>query len=832
MPKACPPRRAALPLAAASLSLLAGAAAAQPVVIGSATFENQGLVGVGRAPATARDLFGDTLSFGSGLVMDLSTWRRNGDSYSGVLFGLPDRGWNTQGSVDYQARLQRFAITLSPYSGAAILPAGPGQQSQLGLNLTQTLGLSDGNGTPTTGLDASGTRPAGGGFPVLPIGANGRVALDTEGVVRSRDGSFWISDEYGPGIYRFSADGRMLGAIRAPDALIPIRNGVEQYSSNNPPAGQPGPTPANPVTGRQNNQGYEGLAISPDGRTLTALLQSATRQDGGSAAGTRYYTRMLTYDISNPDAPRLSGEYVVRLPQYVNAAGQTLVAAQSELLQLNRTQYLMLSRDSAAGFTYADAASAYRAISVVDVSGATNIAGSAYDGTTPVAPAGVLVGSVTPAAVSAFLNMNDNGQLARFGLHNGLPNTPNNLYEKWEGMALVPVLDRNRPHDFFLLVSSDNDFITTNGSMQGTPYAEANDVDNVVLVYRVALPTYIDPLALQSLEVTALPLARATGESALQVARTVLGQADARVFNLRTLTGREDAATAPRFNAYVTGAFNFTRTDGSGSAGYAYGPGGSTGRAAADPDVRAVTAGGDYRVTPNLRLGLSLSYYDTSTSLSGSSRIDGTGGAVSPYATMTFGASWLDLQYSYLFGDWDIRRDTQIYGLTGRGKPSGSGHLIQLSAGHNFTSGPVVFGPTGRLSYSHLTINGYTESEAIHAAARVPRQDFEQAVLNLGGQVSWPLRFDWAQVVPQLRAGYDIALTDDKRDIAISLATVARPEAQVTGPVGTLNQSGFRGGAGVVFRRENFSLLLDYDIRTRREGTLDHLFTISLGMAF
>ena len=819
----------------APLALLPAAAQAQAqaIDVNGQTWEVQGLAGVGRTAAGAKDLFGDTLSWGSGMVLDLNRWRRTGDSFSGVLFGLPDRGWNTQGTVDYQARLQRFSITLSPYTGAAALPAGPAQQNQLGLSLTQTLGLVDGNGTPTTGLDPTGVRAAARGFPDLPTGKNGRVSLDSEGVVRGRDGSFWVSDEYGPGIFRFNAAGQMLNAIRPPDALIPIRNGVQNFSSNNPPAGDPAPNPANPVTGRQNNQGYEGLAISPDGRTLTALLQSAARQDGGNAPATRFFTRMLSYDITNPAAPRLAAEYVVRLPQFVNAASTTLVAAQSELLQLNRTQFLMLSRDSGVGFSLADPTSRHRVVNLVDVSGATNIAGTAFDSaTTPVAPSGVLASGITTASVRPFLDINDNTQLARFGLRNGAPNDRNTLYEKWEGMALAPALNRARPNDFFLFIVSDNDFITTTGSMQGTPYAEANDVDTVVLVYLVTLPTYVDPLALQSLEVTALPLARATGETALQVSRSILGQQDARVFGLRSLTA-DAAPPAPAYAMSITGNFGFARMDGSGGA-YAYGPGGTTGRASADPSVRVATLGGDVRLTPNLRLGLSLSYWDASSNLLGGSRIGGDGGAVSPYLTGNFGNTWFDAQYSYLFGSWDIRRDTQIYGLTGRAKPDVSGHLFQLAAGHNIPVGPVVLGPTGRISYARQRVEGYTEKDAILANAQVPRQSFDQAVLNLGGQVSWPLELFGTRVVPQLRAGWDFGLTNDRRNLTIALAERANlPEARVRGPVGTANLSGFHGGAGVAFRRENLSLLLDYDVRARTvTGGADHLLTVSLGVAF
>jgi hypothetical protein len=62
-------------------------------------------------------------------------------------------------------------------------------------------------------------------------------------------------------------------------------------------------------------------------------------------------------------------------------------------------------------------------------------------------------------------------------------------------MAVVPVGDPEAPHDYFLLVGSDNDFITQQGFMAGEAYQDAsgNNVDTLVLVYRVTLPTYVRP---------------------------------------------------------------------------------------------------------------------------------------------------------------------------------------------------------------------------------------------------------------------------------------------------------------------------------------------------
>lgn len=482
-----------LALAAALGAPAAMAVEVQSVSVEGAVFVNKGLVGVGRVPADARDKLGDTLGgIGSGMVADLKTWKREGDSYSGVFYMLPDRGWNTEGTLDYQGRLQKFAITFTPDGGSATAP-----QTQLKLDYQDAILLHEADGKPTTGLDATEVRKAAGGFPDLP-GAAGKISVDNEGVVLAPDGSFWISDEYGPNIYHYAADGTLLGAIQPPPALVPMRGGAENFASNNPPKGGAEPKPKNPERGRQNNQGLEGLAISRDGKTLYALLQSATIQDGGEGGGSpkRYNTRFLAYDIADPKAPKLAAEYVVQLPRFKDAKGKQLVAAQSEILALDDHRFLVIARDSGHGQGLKDADSVYRGIDLFDISGATNIAGSAFDQAKPVAPDGVLDAAVTPAKYARFIDINDNTQLNRFGLRNGGANDANALNEKWEAMALLPALDAAAPNDYFLVVASDNDFITQNGAMQGQAYKDASgaDVDSLVLVYRIGLPEGMKPL--------------------------------------------------------------------------------------------------------------------------------------------------------------------------------------------------------------------------------------------------------------------------------------------------------------------------------------------------
>lgn len=378
-----------LAMAPAALAASRCGAASAPVTCNGKTFTYNSLVGFGSLPSDARDQYGDTISIGSSMVV--RDWKKTGKKYKGTMYGLPDRGWNTNGTQNTVPRVHIFQITFSPAEAATTSkPAGPNVEFQYQCSIL----LSGPDGAPMTGLDPDFT---GGltfpGFPTMPaatypgdgFGGEGeggkRISLDAEGLVLDEDGNFWISDEYGPFLYKFDKHGRMLAAVPPPDALLPVRNGQVSFNSNTAPIYNQSvtPTPEDPDHGRQDNQGFEGLTASPDGRTLWVLLQSAARQDGGASSSKRRNARLLKYAIDSSSEARYEAEYVVPLPTYTNAAGNTRVAAQSEIHYLSDTQFLVLARDSNGGRGHDDPLSRYRHADIVDISGATDIKGPRFD---------------------------------------------------------------------------------------------------------------------------------------------------------------------------------------------------------------------------------------------------------------------------------------------------------------------------------------------------------------------------------------------------------------------------------------------------------------------
>jgi phosphodiesterase/alkaline phosphatase D-like protein/2',3'-cyclic-nucleotide 2'-phosphodiesterase (5'-nucleotidase family) len=499
------------------------------VSLGTTQFINLGLQGVGRVSASSKDTTASATgptsntgeSIGSISDMQITSFANNGDgTFTGTLQTLPDRGYNATVTPplpappvnifsNYAARLNTFNFTFTPYTGA-----GPAPQNQIALSFAGSTRFTyDHDGLPgtspvfSTGLLANG--PATTLFgTVVPVAAGdttqsdgtvtNRLTLDTEGIIfdtrPGKDGTGWVSDEYGAFIYHFNAAKQLDGQLQLPAALIPHSPvGTRNFAADPP------------LNGRRINQGMEGIAQSPDGTRLYALLQSATIQDSGAGNPGRFTTRLLVYDISSSDMPSDPvAQYVIQLPRADDtgaaANGSTVNRnlAESAMVALNNNQLLILSRDGSGRGVDASNPPVFKSILLADLTGATNIDGLFDAEGNAVAPGGVLNAAVAPISWTEAVNMlgklnAPTAEVEKFGLNlNGGHGDANTLSEKWEGLALVPVSDPANPNDYFLFVANDNDFLTTNGAYMDAAgnlqtYDGGVENDTVVLAYRVRI---------------------------------------------------------------------------------------------------------------------------------------------------------------------------------------------------------------------------------------------------------------------------------------------------------------------------------------------------------
>ncbi|MFI9505607.1 esterase-like activity of phytase family protein [Nocardia sp. NPDC052566] len=221
------------------------------------------------------------------------------------FYGLTDRGPNVDGPGKNEK--------LSP-TPAFVPKIGRFKLTGTRAVLQSTIELHTANGTPFNGqVDSAAStgetiKDLAGN--VLPPTDHG---LDPEGLVALSDGTFWVSDEYGPFLVHFDAKGAEIERIGP-------GNGLPKELSLRTP-----------------NQGMEGLTVTPDGGTLVGVVQSGLRApDLDGSAKDVPITRIVTVDLKS----KAVKEFVLPLED-----PKKTKVADSEITALSATTFLIDERD-------------------------------------------------------------------------------------------------------------------------------------------------------------------------------------------------------------------------------------------------------------------------------------------------------------------------------------------------------------------------------------------------------------------------------------------------------------------------------------------------------
>jgi hypothetical protein len=177
--------------------------------------------------------------------------------------------------------------------------------------------------------------------------------LDSEGLVRTTAGEFWVADEYSPSLTRLDATGKVI------KRYVPVGLAYDAAFA-----------PALPeIFGmRKVNRGFEGLAISADEKTLYLGLQSPLANPDRKVGDASRNTRILAFDIASE---KPVAEYVYQFDDAVEFGGAENTSDEmkvSGLIAVSPTMLLVLERTDLVAKLY-----------LVDLSKADNILGSAWD---------------------------------------------------------------------------------------------------------------------------------------------------------------------------------------------------------------------------------------------------------------------------------------------------------------------------------------------------------------------------------------------------------------------------------------------------------------------
>jgi hypothetical protein len=324
-------------------------------------------------------------------------------------YGLSDRGPGG-GTLPYEVRVHKFTLDINRHTG---------EISNFEVRRTFIF---------RKGAQAfNGIAPA----EAAPLGA----AFDPEGiVVHPLTSTLIVSDEYGPSVYEFTPWGQFLRAFKIPEGLLPrnAASGVVNYASD-----------AGNDAGKRTNRGFEGLAISPDGRYIYAMLQSAMLDEGG---GSGVYNRIVKLSY-------VTGRALAQYAYKMEASSQG--RGISALFALNDTELLVLERNNRGLGVDAELTPPNKKVFRINLKGATDVSGIDLDSGA----------AFTPVAKEAtpWLDLASPETLA----HPSLAALGGISPEKWEGLAIGPKLADG---SYLVLAGTDNDYSVTQIAGATTQY--------------------------------------------------------------------------------------------------------------------------------------------------------------------------------------------------------------------------------------------------------------------------------------------------------------------------------------------------------------------------
>ncbi|MFJ3898404.1 esterase-like activity of phytase family protein [Streptomyces sp. NPDC090083] len=408
------PVAAGVPLAVAVALVAAGTAGAAPAkvqaphVTRTATLGDIPLGAFSNAllPGTVADDRGVDLG---GLGSDIYPAGRKGEYWT-----VTDRGPNGQIKV---SGTKRRTFPVPGFDPAIVKIRVSGNT----VKVLDALPITTSSGKAVTGL------PNQQGRDEAPYSYDAQTALsydpnglDTEGVVRAADGSFWLVDEYGPSLVHVSARGKVLTryvpkGLRLTGADYPV---VESLPAV--------------LLHRKINRGFEGLAQLPGG-DLVMALQSPLSLPDGDAGDASLTTRLLRFSTKKR---AVTAEYAYRFdPVNVVDPGEddTSELKISSVVALGGDRLLVEERTDKAA-----------RLQVVKLDRRSNILGGRYDDDTT-SPSLEQLDDPAASGVPVLAKK----LVVDLGTVSGVP-------QKIEGIARVD-------HDTLALVN-DNDFGMTDGA--------------------------------------------------------------------------------------------------------------------------------------------------------------------------------------------------------------------------------------------------------------------------------------------------------------------------------------------------------------------------------
>lgn len=429
----------------ASGAVVSAQASEAPTLISTATLANQPLKTISNQalPNSVADDFGVQLG---GLGSDM--FRVLGTAY-GEYWVVTDRGPNVDTVLPTGGGATGFLV---PDFSPLILKV---KVDGSNISILQTISIKDRAGKGITGL------PNIAGYDAIPSDIKGTTGaslynlagLDVEGLVRTRNGSFWVVDEYAPSLALISSKG------------VLQERWVPAGWSGNPTNYKINKTMPGIFLKRKANRGFEALAMSPDESTLYIGLQSPLLNPSTAVGNASRMTRILRFDVL---AKKFTGEFIFpfELPATVDkTTTKTTELKLSALVALDNDTLLVQERTDNSFL-----------LSTIELKESANILGSKWDllETTPSLESWAVA---VPEGIAALITSLEKKIVFDSSAIASMPT-------KIEGMA---VLDNQH-----VALINDNDFNFAYSATTGKAATGTNLTKILTVKLAKPLPTYPD----------------------------------------------------------------------------------------------------------------------------------------------------------------------------------------------------------------------------------------------------------------------------------------------------------------------------------------------------
>jgi outer membrane lipase/esterase len=252
--------------------------------------------------------------------------------------------------------------------------------------------------------------------------------------------------------------------------------------------------------------------------------------------------------------------------------------------------------------------------------------------------------------------------------------------------------------------------------------------------------------------------------------------------------------------------------------------------------TEGLTLGTDYRVTDNVVLGAAIGYLRTKADLDdGGGRVKTDGYSVSLFGSYyVTDKMYVDAIATYGWNGYGVTRNTTFAdtSATARSDPDGNQFALSVSGGYNLNFGPLTAGPTAKITYIRVHIDGFEERGADIFNLRVNSQKVESLTTDLGGQISYAISTPWGVLLPQARAEWVHEFRGGSRLITGGLVADTL-RTNFSAPTNSPDRNYVNLGAGMTATLpRGVSGFANYETVLGRDHVVNHAFTAGLRFQF